>query len=320
MFSIYPPTQRLAETLFGYLLEPLSHIYHSFVDYLPQLFTVMVIVVIVRYILKLLHFVMMEVENERVHLPGFYPDWAKPTYSILRFLIYAFMFVAIFPYLPGSDSPIFKGMSVFLGIMFSLGSSSVIGNVISGIVITYMRPFVIGDRIKIGDLVGDVVEKTAFVTRIKTPKKEFVTIPNSNILNSHVINFSTSKYQDGGIILHTTITIGYDVPWKKVHELLIQAANETTEVLVDPKPFVLQTSLDDFYVSYQLNAHTLDAHRQPIIYSMLHQNIQDAFNEAGIEIMSPHFRGLRDGNETTMPSEYRAEGYVAPSFKVKKEG
>lgn len=319
LFSIYPPTQRLAETLYGYLLEPISHIYHSFLNYLPQLFTVLVIVVIVRYILKFLHYVMQEIENEKIHIPGFYPDWAKPTYSILRFLIYAFMFVAIFPYLPGSDSPVFKGMSVFLGVMFSLGSSSIMGNMVSGIVITYMRPFVIGDRIKIGDLVGDVVEKTAFVTRIKTPKKEFVTIPNSNVLNAHVINYSTSKHQDGGIILHTTITIGYDVPWKKVHELLITAANNTTFIMDDPAPFVLQTSLDDFYVSYQLNAHTYDAHRQPIVYSHLHQNIQDTFNEAGVEIMSPHYRGVRDGNETTMPSIYRPEGYVAPSFKVKKE-
>ena len=169
------------------------------------------------------------------------------------------MIVTIFPYLPGSDSPIFKGMSVFLGVMFSLGSSSVVGNLVAGYVITYMRPFVIGDRIKIGDLVGDVVEKTAFVTRIKTPKKEFITIPNSNILSSHVVNYSTSKHEDGGIVLHTTVTIGYDVPWKKVHELLIKSAVEVESILLNPAPFVLQTSLDDFYVSYQLNAHTLES-------------------------------------------------------------
>jgi len=225
------------------------------------------------------------------------------------------MFIVIFPYLPGSESPVFQGVSVFLGIIFSLGSSSVISNMVAGLVMTYMRPFQIGDRIKIGDIIGYVIEKTPFVTRIKTPKQEYITVPNSNILSGNVVNYSTSKENDG-IILHTTVTIGYDVPWRQVHEELIKAAIKTRDINSEPKPFVLQTSLDDFYVSYQLNAFSDDPNEQPRIYSELHQNIQDGFNESGIEILSPHYRAARDGNMVTIPASYLPKDYKVPSFRV----
>ena len=314
LFSIFPPTQRLAEVLFGYILSPLKQIGSSLLNYLPNLFTILVIVVITFYVLKFINFLSREIENGNLNIPGFYSDWAKPTYNIVRFLVLAFMFVMIFPYLPGSDSAIFQGVSVFLGIMFSLGSSSVIGNMVAGLVMTYMRPFKIGDRIKIGDITGDVVEKTPFVTRLKTPKKEYITIPNSNILSGSVTNYSTSKAKEG-IILYTTVTIGYDIPWRDVHQLLINAAKKTKHIMNDPEPFVLQTSLDDFYVSYQLNAFSDEPNRQPAIYSELHQNIQDAFNEADVEILSPHYRAQRDGNQVTIPPGYLPEDYQAPGFR-----
>lgn len=315
VFSIFPPTKRFAETMFGYILSPVKSILLSVINYIPELITIIVIVVITRYVLKFLKFLLTEIENEKLKIPGFFPDWAKPTYNIIRVLILAFMFVVIFPYLPGSDSPVFKGVSVFLGIVFSLGSSSIIGNMIAGLVLTYMRPFKIGDRIKIGEVVGDIVEKTPFVTRLKTPKKEFITIPNSNILASNIVNYSTSKF-DEGIILHTTITIGYDVPWRQVHELLISAARKTKHISSEKMPFVLQTSLDDFYVSYQLNAITNEPNLQPAIYSEMHQNIQDAFNEAGVEILSPHYRAARDGNQMAIPVDYLPGNYQAPRFRV----
>jgi small-conductance mechanosensitive channel len=238
LFSIFPPTQRLAELLFGYLISPLKKIGSAVLSYLPNLFTILIIIIITRYVLKLVKFISSEIQKEELKIPGFYPDWAKPTFNIIRFLIMAFMFIMIFPYLPGSDSPIFKGVSVFLGVVFSLGSTSVIGNLMAGLVMTYMRPFKIGDRIKIGDIVGDVVERTAFVTRVKTPKMEYITIPNSNVLTSSVINYSTSKEREG-IILHTNVTIGYDVPWRQVHEILISAAKKTKFIIQDPEPFVL---------------------------------------------------------------------------------
>ncbi|MCB0481444.1 MAG: mechanosensitive ion channel family protein [Flavobacteriales bacterium] len=315
LFSIFPPTRWIAETLFGYVLDPVKNTAVSFFNYIPDLITVIVIILITRYLLKFLLFLTEEISNENLKLSGFYPDWAKPTYNIVKVLVYAFMFVVIFPYLPGSNSPVFQGVSVFLGIIFSLGSSSVISNMVAGLVMTYMRPFQIGDRIKIGDIVGDVIERTPFVTRIKTPKQEYITVPNSNILSNNVVNYSTSKERDG-IILHTTVTIGYDVPWRKVHEALIESALRTTDINNEPKPFVLQTSLDDFYVSYELNAYSDDPNEQAGIYSELHQHIQDVFFESDIEILSPHYRAARDGNMTTIPANYLPKDYVVPSFRV----
>ena len=251
-------------------------------------------------------------------MSGFYADWAMPTYSIVRFLLYAFMFVLIFPYLPGSDSNIFKGVSIFIGVLFSLGSTSAISNMIAGLVITYMRPFKIGDRIKIGDVTGDVLEKTMLVTRVRTIKNEIITIPNSSVLSGNTINFSSEAIEKG-LIIYTTVTIGYDVPWKDMHKALIDAALRTEMLLNEPKPFVLQTSLDDFYVSYQINAYTKEASKQALIYSNLHQNIQDVCNERGIEILSPHYRAARDGNMTTIPSNYLSKDYELPSFNIKVE-
>ena len=241
-----------------------------------------------------------------------------PTFSIVRLFLYAFMLVLIFPYLPGSDSDIFKGVSIFIGVLFSLGSSTAIGNMIAGLMITYMRPFKIGDRIKIAGVNGDVVEKTLLVTRVRTIKNEVITIPNSSVLSGNTINY-TSEANERGLIIHTTLTIGYDVPWKDMHQALIDAASKTEMILQEPKPFVLQTSLDDFYVSYQINAYTNEASKQGRIYSNLHQNIQNVCYERGIEILSPHYRAERDGNKTTIPSNYLSKDYKAPSFNVKVE-
>ena len=302
LFSIFPVTQRLAETLFGWILTPVASIFKGFVNYLPKLFMIIIIFIITRYIVRFARYIMKEVETGRLVIPGFYPDWSKATFNILRLFLYAFMLVMIFPLLPSSDTEIFKGVSVFIGVIFSLGSSSVIANMVAGMVITYMRPFRIGDRIKIGEITGDVIEKSPFVTRIKTHKNEIITVPNSTILSSSVVNYSSSA-SENGLILHTTVTIGYDAPWREVHQILIKAATQTTHILKDPSPFVLQTALNDFYVSYELCAYTKDAGEQASIYSELHQNIQDCFNEAGIEIMSPHYRAVRDGNQCTIPQD-----------------
>ena len=315
LFSIFPWTKTLSGTLFGYVLTPLKSILSAIWNYLPNLATIIVIAVIFRYVHKGLVFLRNEVADGSLKLPGFYPDWANPTYQILRILMFAFMIIVIFPYLPGSDSAVFKGVSVFLGVLFTFGSSGSLSNIVSGLVLTYMRAYKIGDRVQIGDVTGDIVEKTLLVTRIRTIKNEDITIPNSTVMNSHTVNYSAVA-QDMGLILHTTVTFGYDVPWKIVHELLINAATDSAYVLKNPKPFVLQTSLDDYYVSYQLNAYTKEPNKQDIIYSSIHQNIQDKFNEAGVEIMSPHYRAVRDGNQTTIPADHLPEEYITPSFRV----
>ncbi|WNM18577.1 mechanosensitive ion channel family protein [Flavobacterium capsici] len=320
LFNIFPWTQDFSKTLFGYILNPLKKMASSIWHYLPNLFTIIIIIIVFRYIVKGMHFLKNEIQNEKLQLSGFYPDWANPTFQILKVVLYAFMFVLIFPYLPGSDSPVFQGVSVFLGFLFTFGSAGSLSNVMAGLVLTYMRLFRIGDRVKIGDVFGDVIEKSLLVTRVKTIKNEIISIPNSTVMSSHTINYS-SETDSVGLILHSTVTIGYDVPWKKMHQALIDAANRTELLLKEPKPFVLQTSLDDFYVSYQINAYTKEANKQATIYSDLHQNIQDCCNEAGIEILSPHYRAARDGNTTTIPENYLDKDYKAPSFnvKIKKE-
>ncbi|MEQ9287292.1 MAG: mechanosensitive ion channel [Cyclobacteriaceae bacterium] len=315
VFSIFPATKGIASTLIGYVLDPLKIFGIALVGYIPELFTIIVIMLVTHYFVQFLRFVSLEIATGKLQLPGFYPDWATPTFNIVKIIVYAFSFIVIFPYLPGSESPIFQGVSVFLGVLFSLGSSSAISNVIAGLVITYMRPFKIGDRVKIGDTVGDVLEKSMLVTRVRTTKNEDITIPNSAILNGSTINYSSSA-KELGLILHATVTIGYDVPWRKVHEILIEAAKKTEYAKEEPQPFVLQTSLDDFYVSYQINLYTEEASKGSKIYSHLYANIQDGFNEAGVEILSPHYRAARDGNIMTIPPDYLPPDYKVPSFNV----
>ena len=318
IFSIFPFSRDWADALFQLIWSPFKGVLIAVWVYLPNLFSILVIYFVMKYVIRFVRYIFHEIEAEKLKISGFHADWAMPTYSIVKFLLYAFMFVLIFPYLPGSDSNIFKGVSVFIGVLFSLGSSSAIANMVAGLVITYMRPFKIGDRIKIGDVTGDVVEKTLLVTRVRTIKNEVITIPNSSVLNGNTTNYSVEAMEKG-LIIHTTVTIGYDVPWKNMHKALIDAALRTDSILDEPKPFVLQTSLDDFYVSYQINAYTREAGKQALIYSNLHQNIQDVCNEMGIEILSPHYRAARDGNMTTIPADYLPKDYKSPSFNVKVE-
>lgn len=302
LFAIFPQTKDLAYKLFSYIWEPIKSIFLGIVEYIPNLFTIFVIWLAVKYLVRLVRYLASEIQSERLKIGGFYADWAMPTFHIVRFLLYAFMIAMIYPYLPGSKSGVFQGISVFVGLIVSLGSSTVIGNIIAGLVITYMRPFKLGDRIKLNDTTGNVIEKTPLVTRIRTPKNEVVTIPNSFIMSSHTVNFSQSA-RDYGLIIHSEVSIGYDIPWRKTHQLLIEAALNTPGVVDDPRPFVLETSLQDYYPVYQVNAYIRDANQLAQVYSDLHQNIQDRFNEEGIEIMSPHYIATRDGSETTIPKD-----------------
>ena len=302
IFIIFPQTEGLAYRLLGYIWNPIRGIFVGIIDYIPKLFTIIVIWYAVKYLVRFVLYLAREVEGGRLKINGFYPDWAMPTFHIIRFLLYAFMIAMIYPYLPGSNSGVFQGISVFVGLIVSLGSSTVIGNIIAGLVITYMRPFKIGDRIQLNDTTGNIIEKTPLVTRIRTPKNEVVTVPNSFVMSSHTVNYSTSA-REYGLIIHSEVSIGYDIPWLKVNELLIDSALNTPGVVDDPRPFVLETSLSDWYPVYQVNAYIKEADKMPQIYSNLHQNIQDKFNEAGIEIMSPHYMAMRDGNETTIPKD-----------------
>ena len=295
IFNIVPQTKPIGVTLLGYVLNPLRNIGNALVKYIPNLITIVIIIILFRLLIRLVRYLSSEISKGDLKVPGFYPEWSKPTYLIIRFILLVLMIVFIFPFLPGSNSIVFQGVSVFIGLVISISSTSIIGNLLAGLVITFMRSFKIGDTIKTVENIGIVMEKTAFVTRIRTFKGEFITIPHSNILASHVTNYSVSA-EDDKLILYTTITIGYDAPWQKVHELMISAALATEYILKDPSPFVLQTSLNDYHISYQINAYTKTPAIQPWIYSKLHQNIQDKFKEAGVEILSPMQNAVRDGN------------------------
>jgi len=300
LFSFLPWTKGLVSQFYAYIADPVKFIVNGIVDFLPNLFYVIIIILVARYLLRILTYVSTEIEDEKLKLKGFHKDWARPTLNIVKIIVYAFAVVFMFPYLPGSDSPAFQGVSIFLGVLFSLGSTSAIANIVAGIVITYMRPFSIGDRVKIGETIGDVVEKTLLVTRVRTTKNEDVTIPNATIINTHLWNY-TKNAKDLGIIIHPTVTIGYDVPSETVIKLLLNAAKNTKNLTREIKPFVLQKSLNDFYVEYELNVYTKQPSKMPLFYSELNQSIQKEFNEAGVEILSPHYQAIRDGNNSTIP-------------------
>lgn len=306
LFSIFPQTKDIALTLFSYLWNPTKDILKNILNYIPNLFTIIVIYFAIKYVTKGIKYLSSEVEHERLKIPGFYPDWAAPTFHIIRFLLYAFMIAMIYPYLPGSNSDIFKGVSVFVGIIISLGSSSAIGNIVSGLIITYMRPFRQGDYVELNNTIGIVIEKTPLVTRLRTPKNEIITIPNSSVMSSPTINYSESA-REKGLILHTEVSIGYDIPWQDVHAAMITGAKRTPNVLQDPEPFVLQLRIEDWYPVYQINVYITNVNIKPRIQSDLNQNVMDALHEANIEILSPHYIAVRDGNPSTIPSAKKKE-------------
>ena len=317
VLSFFPWTKQISSRLISYFLGAIYKSWLAFADYLPNIFALALIFFITHYSLKFIRYIFTELGNGNISISGFYNDWAEPTYKLVFLIIVALALVLAFPYLPGFGSPAFQGISVFLGVLFSLGSTAVITNVVAGTILIYTRAFQIGDRIKIGDAIGDIVEKTLLVTRIRTIKNVIITIPNGTVLTSQIINYSSlSQDPNYYLILNTTITLGYDVPWRKVHQVLIDAAIATNNILAEPVPFVFQTSLDDFYVSYELNAYTNKPILMASIYSELHQNIQDKCNEAEIEILSPHYSAVRDGNQTTIPENYLPQDYKSPGFRL----
>ena len=313
--GLFPWTRAAARRLAEYAMTPIRAVVTSLVDYLPNLFFVIVIAAVFYGAIRIVNAIASQVKHGHIVLANFPAEWADPTRKIVRFLLVALGVVVAFPYLPASSSPAFTGVSVFLGVLVSLASSSALSNIIAGLVLTYTRAYRIGDRVQIGGTYGDIVDTSLLVTRIRTIKNEEITIPNGIVLGNSVTNYSREA-SALGLILHTSVTIGYDAPWRTVHGLLIDAALATPGILREPAPFVWQTSLNDFYVTYEINAYTASAHDAPAIYADLHARIQDAFYAAGVEIMSPHFTSLRDGNTIAIPEASRPPGYRAPGFRV----
>jgi small-conductance mechanosensitive channel len=272
----------------------------SVVGYVPSLMLVVVIVGAAWYLVRLARLIFNGIETERIRIRGFYPEWAMPTFNIVRILIFVFAMVMAFPYLPGAGSPAFRGVSIFIGVLLSLGSTSAVANVVAGIVITYMRAFKIGDRVTIDQTEGIVVERSMFVTRLRTRRNVEIAVPNSKVLANPIVNYSAlarSKY----VLITTKVGIGYDVDRRQVHELLLAAAGDTEAVADEPESFVQQCELGDYAVVYELNVPINRPHKMAAITSELNGHVLDRFHEAGVEIMSPAYTALRRGNKPAIP-------------------
>ncbi len=300
-FSFFPGTRGIAIWLLSLIWDPIRAAGIAAANYAGEhLVNIVLIVVITWKGIQLLEAFFKAIAQKRIRFRNFYPDWAKPTFQILRVLILAFALILIWPHLPNSDSAAFQGVAAFLGLLLTFGSAGAVSNMVGGLVMIYMRPFQDGDRVQISDTTGDIVERGLLVTRVRTPKNVVVTIPNAQVLSSHLINYSRAARREG-IYLHTKVTIGYDIPWPRVHEALLAAARKVDEVLAEPGPFVLQTALTDYTVEYELNAATDQPEKMGMIYSELHREIQTEFAKADIEITSPAFHAIRDGNTSTVP-------------------
>jgi small-conductance mechanosensitive channel len=300
-----PWTRGVAARLDDWVLAPLAYLAQGFAREVPDLIFLAVLILVVRYVLRLLRMLFAALGRGEVRWSGFEPEWADPTFKLVRFAVVAFAIVVAFPYIPGSESEAFKGVTIFLGIIFSLGSSSAVANIIAGYTMTYRRAFHEGDVVKIGESIGVVTQVRLQVTHLRTPKNEEIIVPNSTILSSEVINYSTLA-KSRGLILHTTIGIGYETPWRQVEAMLLLAAERTPGLLKDPKPFVLQRSLGDFAVNYELNAHCNEPTAILQLYAELHRHILDVFNEYGIQIMTPAYEGDPDQPKIVPRNQWHA--------------
>jgi small-conductance mechanosensitive channel len=290
VLGVFPWTRGFSGQLLGLVLDPLATMGWGIVNIVPNLFFLTILLLITRYLLKVISMFFAAVGRGEVALSGFEQEWADPTYKLLRVAVVALALVVAYPYIPGSGSEAFKGISIFIGIVFSLGSSSTIANIIAGYTMTYRRAFRMGDRVKISGVTGDVVEMRLQVTHLRTIKNEEVIIPNSTILNNEVVNY-TSLARTRGLILHTTVGIGYETPWRQVEAMLLLAADRTAEIKREPAPFVRQLALGDFAVTYEINVYCDNAQAMSRIYTALHENILDVFNEHGVQIMTPAYEG-----------------------------
>jgi len=297
IFDIFPSTQYLSKIIINWISNPIKGAGIAILDYLPHLFNIVIIVIITRYVLKVLRFFALEIERGILKIKGFHPEWAHTTYVLIRMSLYILALVIIFPHLPGSDSDAFKGISVFLGVLISLGSSSAISNAIAGVVISYMRPFQVGDWIKSGEIIGAVIEKNALVTRLKTINNEDITIPNSAILSGATMNFS-SIGKEMGLALNVRVKVRYDYSDNLIEELLIEAALKTNGISSTPHPYIFQISLDELNATYELNAYTFEPEHMYFIKSDLAKNIQSTFRQANVEIFSTQYVEIRTTTNT----------------------
>jgi small-conductance mechanosensitive channel len=315
MLAQFPWTRGISGHMAAFLLSPLKVIVAGVVESVPSLIFLAVLFFVFRLSLRVVHLFFDAVERGAVRLRRFDPEWALPTYKFIRVAVISFGLVVAYPYIPGSKSGAFQGVSLFLGVLFSLGASSSLANIIAGYMLIYRRAFKIGDRVKIGSSTGDVIETRLQVTHLRTTKNEELIIPNSQILGGEVLNYS-SLARVHGLILHTEVGIGYETPWRQVDAMLLTAAARTQRLSRDPRPFVHVLKLGDFAVTYELNAYTNDVPSMPELYADLHRNILDLFNEHGVQIMTPAYEGDPEQPKVVAPGDW----YLPPAVKAEPAG
>ncbi len=282
---------------------------------LPDLFTVLIIVIITRFAVRLTYLVFDAVEQERLTLPAVYPETAQPTRRLVTTLMWLLALIASYPYLPGSDSDAFKGVSVFVGLVISLGSSGIVNQVMSGMTLTYSRALRLGDFVRIGDIEGTVTHLGNLSTKVKTPSREDMTIPNAVVVSTPITNYSRFAAAEG-VFVPTTVTIGYAVPWRQVHALLLLAAERTAGIRRTPVPAVRQSNLGDFHVEYVLLVCLEQPHLRNPTLGALRANIQDAFNEFGVQIMSPNYEADPEAPKIVP----RDQWFAAPATSLEGKG
>lgn len=288
VLDLFPWTRSFASTLRSLTVAPLLHLLYQVLGAVPQLLIIFLIIAVTRYVIRLARYFFTAIENGDIKVSDFEAEWADPTYNIVRILILAFAAMVCYPYIPGSQSAAFKGITIFIGVLFSLGSSSLLANLIAGYTMTYRRAFHVGDRIRVGDLMGDVTQVRLMVTHLRSIKNEELVVPNSVILASSIVNFSALA-REKGLILHTAVGIGYETPWRQVEAMLTLSASRTQGVLRQPAPYVLMKSLGDYAVNYELNVYCDAAIEMYQLYTELHRNILDIFNEYKVQIMTPSY-------------------------------
>jgi len=311
----FPWTRSLSGNMVAFALVPLRVLGGGLVASIPSLVFLTVLFVVVRLVLRVIRLFFDAVRDRTVTIGEFEPEWAEPTYKILRLAVIAFALIVGYPYIPGSSTAAFQGITVFIGIVFSLGSSAAIGNIIAGYMMTYRRALKVGDRVKIGDTVGDVIDTRLQVTHLRSLKNEEIIIPNSQIMNGEVLNYS-SLARETGLILHTEVGIGYDTPWQQVEAMLLAAAERTEGLAKTPPPFVLEKRLGDFAVTYELNAYCNDVKAMMPLYAALHRNILDVFNACGVQIMTPAYEGDPSEPKVVPPEKWHAPLELPPTATV----
>jgi len=304
LLGLFPPTQGIAADLRGQLKGLVTAFLGGVVQAIPNLLSIAVIVAITILAIRASNAWFHALDRGRVRLPGFYQEWALPTARLAAILLILAGLAAAFPYIPGSGSKVFQGAGLLVGVLAALGSSAIATNIISGLMLIYTRAFREGDRVEINGVVGVVQDRALLVTRLQTPRNELVSIPNATVIGASVVNFSFSRREiQQPVALATTITIGYDVPWRQVHALMLSAARSVAGITDEIEPFVLQTSLNDFHISYELNAFVRDPATYRQTLSEVLAALQDQFAAAGVEILSPGYHAIRNGNRSTLPPQ-----------------